>query len=55
MKWLNKLERKFGKFAIHNLILLLTILMACVAFLDFYATYSQSAVNLTNYLYFDRD
>lgn len=55
MKWLNKLERKFGKFAIHNLILILTLLMACVAFLDFFATSSHSIINLTSYIYFDRD
>lgn len=55
MKWLNKLERKFGKFAIHNLILLLTISMACVVILDLYASVSHSTVNLISYLSFDRD
>ena len=55
MKWLNKIERKFGNCAIHNLILLLTVSMACVAFMDFLATYSQSIVNISTYLYFDRD
>jgi hypothetical protein len=55
MRWLNKLERKFGKFAIHNFILSLTILMACVALLDFFATYTHSVINIANYLNFDRD
>lgn len=55
MKWLNKLERKFGKYAIHNLILLLTVSMACVAFFDFIATSSQTVASLSNFLYFDRE
>jgi Predicted membrane protein len=53
MKWLNKLERKFGKFAIHNFILILTLLMACVAILDFYAASSNATFNIINYLNFD--
>ena len=54
-KWLNKLERKFGRYAIHNFILILTIAMACVAFLDFFAAMSGAPVGMSSYLYFDRD
>ncbi len=55
MKWLNKLERKFGKYAIHNLILLLTVSMACVVVLDLYAAASHATFSITSYLAFDRD
>lgn len=55
MRWLDKLERKFGRFAIHNFILSLTVLMAIVAFFDFFAAISHSAINLASLLNFDRD
>lgn len=54
MKWLDKLERKFGRFAIHNFILILTLLMASVAIFNFFETNYRPDINLINYLYFDR-
>jgi Predicted membrane protein len=55
MKWLYKLERKFGKYAIHNFVLILTLLMACVYILDFYAVSTHAAFSIVNFLAFDRD
>lgn len=53
MKWLNRLERKFGRFAIPNLMLFLTLAMATVAVLDFiFANYNTNKFNLVPYLTF---
>ena len=56
MQWLNKLERKFGKFAIPNLMTILIFGMALVFLLDtFTAANPDYTYSLSQLLYFDRD
>ena len=54
IKWLNKLERKFGKIAIPNLMTILIFGMAIVAVIDIFTNpdYDQ---NLSSILMFDKD
>ena len=56
MQWLNKLERKFGKYAIPNLMTILIFGMALVFLLDtFTAANPDYEYSLSQLLYFDRD
>jgi len=52
--WINKLERKIGKLAIGNLMLILVGAMAIVFIMDL-ALSPQIGVSLASRLYFDRD
>jgi len=52
--WINKLERKFGRFAVNNLMLILVGAMAIVFIMDL-ALSPQMGVSLGSRLYFNRD
>ena len=52
--WLNKLERRFGKFAIPNLMTILIFGMAIVAVIDIF-TNPNYETNLSSLIAFDRD
>ena len=54
IKWLNKLERKFGKIAIPNLMTILIFGMAIVAVIDIVTNPSYEQ-NLSSILMFDKD
>lgn len=53
-KWLNKLERRFGKFAIPHLMTVLIFGMAIVAVVDIFSP-PDYEVNLSSILAFDRE
>ena len=53
-KWITKLERKFGRLAINNLMLILVGAMAIVFIMDL-ALSPQMGVSLASRLYFNRD
>lgn len=53
-RWLNKLERKFGKFAIPNLMGVLVFGMAIVFLIDTFIN-PDYQFNLSSILYFDRE
>ncbi len=56
MQWLNKLERKFGKYAIPNLMTILVFGMALVFLLDtFTAANPNYEYTFSQLLYFDRE
>ncbi len=56
MQWLNNLERKFGKYAVPNLMTILIFGMALVFLLDtFTAANPNYDYYLSDLLYFDRD
>lgn len=56
MQFLNKLERKFGKYAVPNLMTILVFGMALVFLLDtFTAANPDYTAGLSSILYFDRD
>lgn len=54
LRWLNKLERKFGKFAIPNLMNIIVFGMAIVFAVDTFIN-PEYQFNLSSLLYFDRD
>ncbi len=54
LRWLNKLERKFGKYAIPNLMNIIVFGMAIVFAIDTFIN-PEYQVNLSSLLYFDRD
>ena len=54
LRWLNQLERKFGKFAIPNLMGIIVFGMAIVFAVDLFINPSYE-FNLSSILYFDRD
>ena len=51
-KWFHRLERKFGRFAIRNLILYLTLAMGSVSIFDFLITKDYPKFSLIPYLTF---
>ncbi len=53
-KLLNKLERKFGKFAIPNLMTIIIFGMALVYLINFF-TNPEYAFNLSSLIYFDKE
>lgn len=56
MQWLNKLERKFGNYAVPNLMTIIVFGMGLVFLLDsFTAANPNNTYSLWSLLYFDRD
>lgn len=54
LRWLNRLERKFGRFAIPNLMGIIVFGMAIVFVIDTFIN-PEYEFNLSSLLYFDRD
>ena len=52
MKWLYKLERKFKRFAIPNLLLYITLAMGAVYLFDFFISKDYPELNIVSYLVF---
>lgn len=55
-KWLNKLERRFGRYAISNLMLYVTLTMGMILLFDLFVSYNPNrSLSLIPFLTFDRD
>lgn len=52
--WLDRLERKIGRFSIPNLMNLILVGMAVVFVSDLFLSVQYDGITLTQYLYFDR-